>query len=213
MVRSPYLKKVDSSEFEARFSSDRAIKYSEILSSDISFKEIEEVFLDRLPKRELDLINLYRRAGKNQKDIAKIFGVTQGAISSRLKRAHQRLQFLRDLPKITEEEIDQGLAPYFDPLEMEIIKAMVRTTCQSETAKIVNTRFSIVDEKKRMTQVKVRHRFEKCISKLEELSKSKSELRKFHDLLVFIRKNPYMLHEVKLPHFDRGVRAVYSFNP
>lgn len=209
-MRSPSLKRVDSSEFEARFSSDRAIKYGEIYSSNVKFSELESSFLERLPKKELDLINL-RRMGKNQKDMAKIFGVTQGAISSRLKRADERLRFLRDLPKISEHEIENSLTDYFSPIEIEIIKCMIRTTCQSETAVIINQKFGLSDDKKRMTQVKVRHRFEKCINELEELVKDKPQLRKYHELLIFIKKNPYMLHEVKLPHFDRGAKAVYSF--
>jgi len=211
MARAPNLKRIDSSEFEARFSSDRAIKYSDIYSSNIPFSELESTLLARLPKKELDLIYLSRRMKKNQKDIAKIFGVTQGAVSSRLKRAEQRLDFLRRLPKISDDELANALSPYFGSIEIEIMKCMIKTTCQSETAIIVNNKFNLLEEKKKMTQVKVRHRFEKCINELSELLKIHPELRKYYDLLIFIRKNPYMLHEVKLPHFDRGERAVYSF--
>lgn len=211
MATAPYLKQLDSFEFEARFSTDNQIKYDEIRNSNISFEEIRP-FLDRLPSREVDLIELYYRFRKNQKDIARMFGVTQGAISSRLARARKRLEFLRDIPKITDTEIEVKLGNYFEPIEVEIIKCMMETTCQSRTAEIINERFELVDEKEKMTQVKVRHRFEKCIAQLNELQKFDADLVKFVELLDFIKKNLYKLHEVKLPHFDRGAFAVFSMN-
>ena len=208
---TPYLKGIDSFELEARFSTDNAIKYQEIRDSDVTYEELTP-FLSRLPDREQDLIELYYRYGKNQKDIARMFGVTQGAISSRLSRAMKRLEFIRDLPKIDFEDIEDTLGNYFESIEIEIIKCMMETTCQSRTASIINDRFGFSADKDRMTQVKVRHRFEKCISQLKDLMKFDPDLKRFHDLLVFIKKNLYKLHEVKLPHFDRGQYAVYSLN-
>lgn len=205
------LKKVDSFEFESRFSTDDCIKYDEIRDSNVSFKDMEP-FLDRLPERERDLITLYYHLNKNQKDIAKIFGVTQGAVSSRLARARKRLQFLRDMPKIPTNDIELKLKEIFEPIEIEIIKCMIKTTCQSETAFLINKKFNLIDEKKKMTQVKVRHRFEKCIISLETKMRTNPKLKKYHTLLEIIKDNLYLLHEVKLPHFDRGRYAVYSYN-
>jgi hypothetical protein len=141
-----------------------------------------------------------------------MFSVTQGAVSSRLKRALERLKFLRDLPKVTEEEIDQALGNIFDPIEIEIIKCMKETTCQSRTAEIINERFGLIDEKHRMTQVKVRHRFEKCLTRLASLQNGCQEYARFYDLLVIIKNNLYKLHEVVLPHFSRGKHAIFSLN-
>jgi predicted transcriptional regulator len=200
---------MDYMEIDARFSNDNAIKYNDFFDSSVTFEEIRP-FLNKLPPREYDLVELYYVEQKNQKDIAKMFGVTQGAISSRLSRAKKRLIFLRDLPKITQEEIEQRLGKIFGPMELEIIKYMIETTCQSRTAQIINEKNNIIDEKKRMTQVKVRHRFEKCLFKLEQQMKAEPDLKKYYYLLVFIKKNLYKLHEVKLPHFDRGACAVFS---
>jgi DNA-directed RNA polymerase specialized sigma subunit len=191
------------------YSERDAIRYSEIKISDISFEEIEP-FLNKLPPREIDLLTLYRKYGKNQKDIARMFSVTQGAISSRLKRAIIRLQFLRDLPKITDEEIENILRDIFDEVEIEIIKCMKETTCQSKTAELINKKFQLYDEKHRMTQVKVRHRFVKCLNTLSRLKDASPEYARIYDLLVIIKENLYKLHEVKLPHFDRGRFAVFS---
>jgi predicted transcriptional regulator len=192
------------------YSDGDAIRYDELRIGNMSFEDIEP-FLHKLPPREIDLVTLYRKYGKNQKDIAKMFSVTQGAISSRLRRAADRLQFLRDLPKITDSEIETHLSKIFkDPIEIEIIRCMKHTTCQSRTAVLVNEKFNLTGEKERMTQVKVRHRFEKCLARLADLKETCPQYNKFYDLMKFIKDNLYALHEVKLPHFDRGKYAVFS---
>lgn len=207
--QSPPLKSMDFFEMDARFSNENAIPYNDMSESSVSYEEIKP-FLNRLPAREVDLIELYFCDGKNQKDIAKIFGVTQGAVSSRLARAKKRLEFLRNMPKITEDEVDTDLCKYFDRMELEIIKCMMKTTCQSRTADIINIRFGLKDEKTRMTQVKVRHRFEKCIAYLSVHKVHRPELGRYHHLLQFVKKNLYKLHEVKLPHFDRSSSVLLS---
>jgi predicted transcriptional regulator len=153
---------------------------------------------------------LYYKEEKNQKDIAKMFGVTQGAVSSRLSRAKARLRFLRGLPKINEADVEKNLSPHFEPMEIEIIQCMLKTTCQSKTADLINEHHGFREEKKRMTQVKVRHRFEKCLTHLGEMKKKNPNMSKYYNLLEYIKGNLYMLHEVVLPHFDRGSRAVFS---
>jgi predicted transcriptional regulator len=203
------LRRIDSVKFESMYSEKDAIRYGEFRIGNMSFEEIEP-FLHKLPAREIDLVTLYRKYGKNQKDIARIFDVTQGAVSSRLRRAAERLQFLRDLPKITEEEIDLHLTKVFpDPIEIEIIKCMKETTCQSRTAELVNEKFGLKNGEE-MTQVKVRHRFEKCLAKLDYLKDSDAKYLRFFTLLMFIKKNLYKLWEVKLPHFDKGRYALFS---
>ena len=202
------LRRIDSVKFESMYSEKDAIRYGEFRIGNMSFEEIEP-YLHKLPPREIDLVTLYRKYGKNQKDIARIFDVTQGAVSSRLRRAADRLQFLRDLPKISDAEIDFNLSNILDKLEIEIIKCMKETTCQSKTAELINNKYNLKDGNV-MTQVKVRHRFEKCLTKLENLKESDTKYLRFYTLLAFIKRNLYKLHEVKLPHFDKGARAVFS---
>jgi predicted transcriptional regulator len=210
MRTSSFLKGMDYSEMDARFSNENAIQYNAFFDESVSFDEIRP-FLNRLPPREYDLVELYYVERKNQKDIAKMFGVTQGAVSSRLSRAKKRLLFLRDLPKISNQEIEDGLKAYFDNTELEIIKFMMETTCQSKTAQLINEKYGLKnDEKKKMTQVKVRHRFEKCLIKLKEEAKKNHDLKKYYNLLVFIKANLYLLHEVLLPHFNRSNSVVFS---
>ena len=59
-----------------------------------------------------------------------------------------------------------------------------------------------------MTQVKVRHKFYKAIELLALMASKDSLVAKIHDLTLRIQANPYMLHEVILPHFDKGKRAI-----
>jgi len=207
---TPYLKTMDPVEL-SKFSTDQAINHEDNRSSNVSFKDLAP-FLRHLPDRERDLLDLYLGLGKNQKDIAKLFGVTQGAISSRISRAKKRLRYLKDMPKINDIEIDKNLKDIFDEIEIEIIKSMRQTTCQSKTAQVINEKYGLKNDKVRMTQVKVRHRFEKCYSLLNDLKESKPEMATYFDLLHSIKDNLYMLHEVKLPHFDKGRCHVFSMS-
>lgn len=175
-----------------------------------------------LPETEQTLI-MYMSQDMPQKEIARIMGVTQGAVSSRLKRAIQRLTFLKELKKFNFDNFEQDLQPIFSNLEIALLKSMTETTCQSETARILNNTFN-----NGMTQVKVRYRFEKCIIYLKGLCEAlnyQSQVRdkfgavlkdstgkpdialdakkylKYYKLFTLVKANLYKLHEVKLPHF------------
>ena len=170
------------------------------------FEEFEP-FISRLPQREIDLLEMYYREEKKQKEIAEFFGVTQGAISHRLSRAKKRLRFLKKMPKITQEELAQILEPYFTKFEVDLISYMVETTCQSKTSDMLNIKYSLKDKEK-MTQIKVRHKFERYIEKIKILKKSNKGLRDCYKLLMYVKGHLYMLHEVVLPHFNRGKYAI-----
>jgi len=199
-------KNIDPHEIQKRFSSEEHAFYK--LDGD-SFKfEDFKPYISKLPQREIDLIEMYFRKEKKQKEIADFFGVTQGAISHRIKRAKKRLLFLRDMPKIS-EDIKEVLIAHFNPFEIDLILLMVETTCQSRTAEILNTRYKLKD-KEQMTQVKVRHKFDRYLKKLEKIKKEDVDLETCYKLIVYIQKNLYMLHEVILPHFDKGFSVTYD---
>ena len=202
-------KSIDSHELDKYFSNENRLPFEEIKSSSLSFEDYQH-YINMLPPREADLVELFFKYEKTQKDIAKMFGVTQGAVSSRLARAAQRLIFIRNLPKVDDIKLENDLRVYFDPLEVEIIKCMKNTTCQSKTAEILNDKYKLRDPKNRMNQVKIRHRFQKCLSKLTNLKDKHPELDIYHRLVHYIEKNPYMMHQVNLPHFDRGNVEIYS---
>jgi hypothetical protein len=196
-------KNMDPLEIENRFSDEKNFFYDQEENS-LSYDDFVP-FLDRLPSKERDLIKLYYYMDKKQKEIAEIFSVTQGAISHRLSRAGKRLRFLRDMPKLS-DGIDVILKPHFNTFEIDLITTMIETTCQSKTAELLNIKHRL-DGDGKMTQVKIRHKFERFIERLKKNKKSNSDLAVCLKLLIYIQDNLYMMHEVVLPHFDRGYRV------
>jgi hypothetical protein len=134
----------------------------------------------------------------NQKDLARCAGITQGAVSHRIRRIKDRLVFVVEWKKFDINEKDLDI---FDTINKTILILMAKTTCQSETARMMNSFLNLPKDKK-MNQVKVRHRFYKCLARLEKLSKKDPIYKKYFDYFKFIGKNLWVLHEVKLPQFD-----------
>lgn len=123
----------------------------------LNFGAIEQ-FLSRIPKRESDLIVLYHRDKMKQEQIAKIFGITQAAVSYRLHRGIRRIQFLRTIPELDKDAFELELGPKFSSQDLEILWRMYETTCQSEIAKQM-----------KLTQGRVRHRFFRALNRIREL--------------------------------------------
>jgi predicted DNA-binding protein YlxM (UPF0122 family) len=196
-------KNMDPLEIENRFSDEKNFFFDQE-ENNLSYDDFVP-FLDKLPSKERDLIKLYYYMDKKQKEIAEIFSVTQGAISHRLSRAGKRLRFLRDMPKLN-NGLEVVLKPYFNEFEIDLIDTMIETTCQSKTAEILNDKY-LLDGDDKMTQVKIRHKFERFIERLKKHKKVNSDLAVCLKLLVYIQDNLYMMHEVVLPHFDRGYRV------
>lgn len=200
---------MDPAEIEKRFSSEEDFLYGEFEHPLFRFEDFKP-FLDKIPRREVDLIEMYYREEKKQKEIADFFGVTQGAISHRLSRARKRLKFLRDMPKLSDDP-KTLLRGNFDDFEADLFVFMIETTCQSKTAELLNKKYKLRGKSK-MTQIKVRHKFDRYIDRLKKLKKAQVELSCCYELARYIKSNLYMLHEVILPHFDRGYRARYSLS-
>jgi DNA-directed RNA polymerase specialized sigma24 family protein len=193
-----------------------------------NFDDIEG-FLYRIPAREADLITLYYKDKMKQEQIAKLFSITQAAVSYRLHRGIKRIRFLRTIPEINKEDFELDLGPHFTSQDLEILWRMYETTCQSEIAKQMG-----------LTQGRVRHRFFRSLAKIKELvvedgrekkislkleqKQSKREIdpdtlmREIEEAVIRSRFAKYfsvffkisdkhfnILHEVSLPQFqDRG---------
>jgi hypothetical protein len=163
-----------------------------------------EPYLALIPPREVDLIDMYYRKKKKQKEIANFFSISQGAVSHRLTRAMKRLVFLRDMPKIEDGDLLVLLKEVFTDVDAAVVFFMVRTTCQSKTAQIVNRKL----KKGKLTQVKVRHKFLRAEALLVQKAQENLRYKVASELVSYILDGGlYMLHEVKLSHFDRGPRA------
>ena len=181
-------------------------------------------FVQKLPEREIFLIDCFLKF-MGQRETAKIIGLTQGAISSRLNRAQTRLEYMKELNQFDFSEMEQKLLSFFESdsklekgwkttpeerkFNIELIKGMWETTSQTETAKRLNSIYACTTSSSRygqnhqtcMNQVKVRYRYEKI---LERLRKSQdSQYRMCLDFLTLIKRNQYKLVEIRLPHFER----------
>lgn len=132
----------------------------------LDFSAIEQ-FLCRIPEREADLITLYHRDRMKQEQIAKIFGITQAAVSYRLHRGIRRIQFLRTIPELDNNTFELELGSKFSKQDLEILWRMYETTCQSEIAKQMG-----------LTQGRVRHRFFRALGRIKELIEDEARERR-----------------------------------
>jgi predicted DNA-binding protein YlxM (UPF0122 family) len=156
-----------------------------------------------LPETEQKTLYYFFVKRMGQKEIADFFGISQGAVSSRLKRAKKRMLYFKVFNEYHwEETFDKDLEPIFDPLDMEVLRHMAKTGGQTQTAIILNGLFNFQGEMQ-MNQVKIRYRFEKCLKKLKEKG-----LLKYYNFFMLIKKNMYVNYEIKLPHFDHLQLAV-----
>jgi len=152
--------------------------------------------LGGISKFEADVLELYYRRGKRQLDIARIFGVTQAAVSYRLTRSLERLRFLLHLPRVTEEDIREDLQDIFpQEIDLDILAGMWRTTCQSEVAASL-----------KRTQGQVRHRFFKAVRTLEREAELDPKYVPYQKVFSAIaKKNFNVKKEVALPQWcNRG---------
>lgn len=142
--------------------------------SSFEFDAIEK-YLKRIPAREADLISLYHRDRMKQEQIARLFQITQAAVSYRLHRGIKRIQFLRTIPELERDMFELELGPKFCDQDREILWRMYETTCQSEIAKQM-----------KLTQGRVRHRFFRALQKIRDLIAE--EAREKSTVLSMLRK-------------------------
>lgn len=156
-----YIQPIDPAELAQRFSTEDVLDPIHGQDEEWMNPRLDKIrdVLDRLPDRETDLIRLYFFRNKKQTDIAEIFGITQAAVSYRIKRALSRIRFLVDMPDLNKNDIYDILIDVMPTeLDASIFKEMYETTCQSEVAKRLE-----------ITQGRVRHRF---IKNLHHLGKT-----------------------------------------
>lgn len=130
----------------------------EDIESDAVLLRISDLdsYLARIPEMESDLINLYYRDKMKQEQIARLFNITQAAVSYRLQKGRKRIQFLRTIPRLDKTEFEIDLGPKFSDQDREILWLMYIYTCQSKIAKEL-----------KLTQGRVRHRFFRALDQLK----------------------------------------------
>ena len=195
---------VDPTELANRFSTlsledqlleAEEMEMRELMDEEENFEDRIEPLLDRIPKREADLIYLYFIQKKRQADIAIIFKVTQAAISYRLDRGLKRIKFLLSIPAVSEEDLRRDLPEIFKPIDVDILHGMWSTTCQSQVAENLG-----------LTQGRVRHRFFKAVRVLQEAAVTNEKFAPYEKVFSAIASKRFnILREVKLPQWsDRG---------
>jgi DNA-directed RNA polymerase specialized sigma subunit len=191
---------VDPTELESRVSTDDNMEFLEqILSeepSEESRQNLERVreIMEELPPREADFVDLYFFSHKTQTDIAEIFKVSQPTVCYRLQRATARIRFVLGLPDVSEEEMLRALREFLsDDEDVQIMRLMYETTCQSAVAKRLG-----------VTQGKVRHRFMRSTKRML----GSPSMQKLARIFGLIAENLNILHEVDRPSWDEKILYV-----
>ncbi len=159
-----------------------------------------EPLLDRIPAREADLVRLYYKLDMKQEQIAKIFRITQAAVSYRLARARRRIQFLFTIPILKYDDFESDFKGIFSDQDREILWKMYETTCQSKIAKQMG-----------LTQGRVRHRFFRSLDKIKELIEKES--KPFFDRIQRLEKEKaaeHLILEARQDFEESVENSVYS---
>ena len=175
----------DPLDIENRFSTDDAFIFPSATMSEENIKKLDKIkrVIDSLPPREADFVELYYFSQLKQTDIAVIFGVSQPTVCYRLQRATARIQFQLSLPEVERSRLDKDLEGFLaDPLDVNIMKLMYETTCQSEVA-----------SKLGVSQGLVRHRFIRSIKRMGDNPK----MSIYAEIFTLISKNLNILREVQ----------------
>lgn len=171
-----------------------AMSTEDALEPKIATEDLE-YYLQFLPPREADIIELYFCRRKRQSDIADMFGITQAAVSYRIDRSCKRLRFILGLPQVTEEDMERDLKRYFNEVDTSILMEMYRTTCQSRVSKTLN-----------ISSGRVRHRFFKAVDSLAALVSKDATMAPYAKIFQEVKDAGSLRVEVSLPQWqDRGV--------
>lgn len=187
---------MDPSELETRYSVEDGMGFLDSVFEEPSEEsqgliKIVRDILSLLPAREADFVDLYFFKKLKQTEIADLFEVSQPTVCYRLQRATSRIQFLLKLPKVEELDLKIDLENFLsDPLDVNIMLRMWKTTCQSEVAKSLG-----------VSQGLVRHRFLRTIKKMKDnkISTGSEKFDIYIDLFEFISKNLNILREIQRP--------------
>lgn len=226
-----FVKNIDPVEFARRFSGDDRLPIDcEKIQLKGSIAQIKEL-LSKIPPREIDLIYMYFILDKGQKQMARILGITQGAVSLRLRKALKRLRFLSNLPKVDIEEMEKDLISFlnngeqktwclkcrkeFDEFATQCPNCLNGSLIPNIEVTIMLRMFetscqSVVAREVGLSQCGVRHRFLRNLKKIEGKAKADDKFKKYHISLKMISENLNILREVEVPRWKRQKNIVLS---
>jgi len=210
MASNWFVFSMEPSELESRFGSDTELVYdpeaaeeraAQDLEAEIREKEFKELFRAQLAQVselvqyldpiERDYIHMYFDLNKDQNDIAKIFGITQGAVSYRCKTAVERLKFLTILPRLCKDRLIRDLNKVMsDPLHVDILVLMYETSSQSGVARKLG-----------FSQGQIRYRLLRSLEIVEAYSKNDPIFRVYLKAFDLIRANPNIVRNMDISNF------------
>lgn len=203
-----YTKKAEYRTKRAEYMAQAAEKKKEDLEElELKIEDFLQ-FKELLPETEREICQLFFIEGVTQIDIAKKYAMTQGAVSSRIKRMKKRIRYIKKTANI---EMDIGyLNSFFNAFSIDLINTLIKTTCQSLTGSILNKKYKLVGGAV-MSQGKVRTRWNLYKNKISKamVLPGHGQLRKIYDRMVMTEQNLYILHDLKLPHFH-GISAPHT---
>lgn len=201
---------MEPSELEARFGSDHTLSYDPEdleaqavydLEAEAQEEEMLRVFTEQMDKVntlmkfldpvERDYLNLYFNLNKDQNDIARIFGITQGAVSYRCKIAIERIKFLLSLPRLHKDTLIEDLDKIMpDGLYTKILVLMYETSSQSAVARALG-----------FSQGQVRYRLLRALEFLNVYGERDPLYKKYYDCFEYIRSNPNIIRNMNIKDF------------
>ena len=111
-----------------------------------------------LPERELDMIELSILFEKDQTSIGKIFNVSQGDVSYRIKRLKERSRYLQSLPEVDHKQMEEDLTKFLGKDLTNILMLLLKYTSQSKVGKMLG-----------LSQGKIRHRYIRSLKRIEDI--------------------------------------------
>jgi DNA-directed RNA polymerase specialized sigma24 family protein len=185
---------IDPHQLDHRFS--EGIPYQDAHYSTLRWDEIAPV-LSRLPALEQDILTLYYRYKKYERDISSILGITQGAVSTRISRALQRLQYIREVDRLPDVSILEHLFPekIISQRMYHTIVSLIETTCQSETARRLHVAQTTVAQRMRTAEHRLRY--------YHARHPNNSLYRDCLQIVKFVNCSYRKLHEITYSRFKR----------
>jgi len=126
----------------------------------------------------------------SQKEIGQKYGISQPAVSYRLHRAIERLEFLSKFPRLPRARMLTLLrSAGLEKDDVSMMVCLYKTTCQSSAAKELG-----------IPPGRVRYRLNRTVTHLEKLvSEGRSDLDSILTALRMIRDNAAILHPLPPP--------------
>jgi DNA-directed RNA polymerase specialized sigma subunit len=143
--------------------------------------------LSFLNDKDRDILFLIFVSRKKQKDVQKILDRSQPSLCYDIKRIRRRLKFISYLYSVFDIFLNflKVKREHFNSFELAVLTLMFYTSSFTQTSKIM-----------RVSQVKVRYTYNKCLIRMKEL-----RMWEFYEIFMVIHSN---LNIIKRVYYGRG---------